>query len=397
MTAFRTNFLSAEQARELVEQHGTPLFVYSSAALRAQAQAMLGVAAPAGLTVRYAMKANPHLDILQVLREQGIKIDASSGYEAETALSAGFEPGDILLTSQQLAHNLQDLVSKGLMFNATSLRQLEAYGQAFPGSKVGVRLNPGVGSGHSAKVTVGGAGSSFGIWHEYIPEVLAMAKKYKLTIERLHTHIGAGTDPAVWRAAAQISLELIKQFPEATIINLGGGFKVARMDDEHGTHIDEVETAIAAELAAYRQAGGRELHLELEPGTFMVANAGILIARVDDIVDTGAEGYNFLKLDTGMNDILRPSLYGAQHPIMLLPNASTESGNENVDYVVVGHNCESADLLTPAPGEPELLRPRRLPKSTVGDLVLIGGAGAYCASMAAHGYNSYPDAKEVLI
>lgn len=389
---FQTNFLSTDQAKELVARHGTPLYVYSKAKLQAQAQAMLGVAAPHGLTIRYAMKANPHPEILRVLREQGVKIDASSGYEAATAIAAGYAADDILLTSQQLAHNLQELVEQGVHFNATSLRQLETYGQAFPGTKVSVRINPGVGSGHSAKVTVGGAGSSFGIWHEYIPQVLELAKRYNLTIERLHTHIGAGTDPAVWRRAAQISLELIDQFPEATTINLGGGFKVARMDDEHGTHIDEVEAAILAELGDFQRTGGRELHLELEPGTFMVANVGILVARVDDIVDTGPEGYNFLKLDTGMNDILRPSFYGAQHPIALLADTT-----EEVDYVVVGHNCESADLLTPAPGESELLRPRRLPRAQVGDLVLIGGAGAYCAAMAAQGYNGFPSAQEVLV
>jgi diaminopimelate decarboxylase len=392
MNTFLTNFLSAKQAGELAEQHGTPLYVYSKTALAQQSRAMLGVSAPNGLTVRYAMKANPHPEILRTLREQGIKIDASSGYEAATAIATGYEPGDILLTSQQLAHNLRELVEQGVHFNATSLHQLEAYGQAFPGTKLSVRLNPGVGSGHSAKVTVGGAGSSFGIWHEYVPRVLELAQRYQLTIERLHTHIGAGTDPSIWQWAAQISLDLIKQFPDAGIINLGGGFKVARMDDEHGTHIDEVEAAIVAELGAFHQAGGRELHLELEPGTFMVANAGILIARVDDVVDTGPEGYRFLKLNTGMNDILRPSLYGAQHPMTVLSDNA-----EELDYVVVGHNCESADLLTPAPGEPELLRPRRLTKATVGDLVLIGGTGAYCAGMAAHGYNGYPSAKQIMI
>jgi diaminopimelate decarboxylase len=389
---FRTNFLSAKQASKLAREHGTPLFVYSKAALEAQAQAMLSVPAPHGLTIRYAMKANPHPEILRILRGQGVKIDASSGYEAEAALASGYAADDILLTSQQLAHNLRELVEQGVHFNATSLRQLEAYGQAFPGSKVSVRLNPGIGSGHSAKVTVGGSNSSFGIWHEYIPQVRELARRYGLTIERLHTHIGAGTEPAVWRRAAQISLDLIKQFPEAPIVNLGGGFKVARTDDEHDTHIDHVEEAIVAELGAFQRESGRQLHLELEPGTFMAANAGILIAAVEDIVDTGPEGHNFLKLNTGMNDILRPSYYGAQHPIALLSDSSDEE-----DYVVVGHNCESADLLTPAPGEPDVLQARRLPGAAIGDLVLIGGTGAYCAAMAAHGYNGFPSAKEVVV
>jgi diaminopimelate decarboxylase len=155
------------------------------------------------------------------------------------------------------------------------------------------------------------------------------------------------------------------------------------------SHIGQV---IADELTLFKSETGRELALELEPGTFMVANAGVLLSTVEDIVDTGADGFTFLKLDTGMNDILRPSLYGAQHPIGLLNTSS-----EQHDYVVVGHNCESGDLLTPAPGDPETLGPRTLNKANIGDLVAIGGTGAYCASMAAHGYNSFPSAHEVLI
>ena len=390
--SFRTNFLSTTQAHELAKEHSTPLFVYSRKFLEGQARAMLGVPAPHGLTVRYAMKANPHPEILRVLQGQGIKIDASSGYEAEAAMAAGYEPSDILLTSQQLVHNLRDLVTKGVQFNATSLHQLEAYGQAFPGSRVSVRVNPGVGSGHSAKVMVGGPNSSFGIWHEYVPQIHDLAQRYDLTIERVHTHIGAGTDPAVWRHAAQITLELTKLFKDVTTVNLGGGFKVARTGEEHGTDIVQVEETITAELGTFERESGRQLHLELEPGTFMVANAGILMARIDDIVDTGREGHTFLKLDTGMNDILRPSFYGAQHPIAVLSDAS-----EQADYIVVGHNCESADLLTSAPGKPEMLSPRRLPKATIGNLVLIGGTGAYCAAMAAHGYNGFPSARELIV
>ncbi len=389
---FRSNFLSSDQARELADQHGTPLFVYSKSVLQAQAQALLAVPAPFGFTARYAMKANSHPGVLRVLQEQGINIDASSGYEAEKALNLCFKPEQILLTSQQLANNLKQLVEQGVQFNATSLHQLESYGQIFAGTNISVRINPGIGSGHSAKTNVGGVTSSFGIWHEYIPKIHEICRQYNLKVTRMHTHIGSGTDPVIWQESTKVSLELIKQFPDATIINLGGGFKVGRLDDEHSTDMGVVGQAISKELSRFEGETGRQLHLELEPGTFMVANAGVLIARVDDVVDTGSQGFKFLKLDTGMNDILRPSLYGAQHPIAVLSTST-----EQVDYVVVGHNCESGDLLTPDPGEPEVLGPRTLNSSSIGDLVLIGGTGAYCASMAAHGYNSYPSASEIVI
>ncbi len=373
-------------------EHGSPLFVYSKAKLIAQAQQLLAIPAPFGLTIRFAMKANPHPAILEIFKQQGIQIDASSGYEAELARKCGFRPETILVTSQQLAHNLQDLVPAGIDFNATSLNQLEQYGRAFPGTSISVRVNPGIGSGHSAKTNVGGITSSFGIWHEYIPQIHELAKIHGLNIVRLHTHIGAGTDPAVWQQAALTSLRLIKKFPTATILNLGGGFKVGRMDDEHDADMGIIGTMLAQEVQKFKEETGRELHLELEPGTFLVANAGILVAQVEDIVNTGKNGYTFLKLNTGMNDILRPGMYGSQHPISVL-NDSTETK----DYVVVGHNCESGDLLTPVAGNPNLLQARKLNKAAIGDLVLIGGVGGYCASMAAHGYNSFPSAAEVVI
>jgi len=390
---FKSNFLTDEEAHALVGKFGTPLYVYSRKKLRDQAAIMRVVPAPYGLTIRYAMKANAHPGILKTFKEIGIKIDASSGYEAEEALACGFAGYDILLTSQQLAHNLERLVKKGVQFNATSLRQLEDYGRRFPQTEVSVRINPGIGSGHSAKTNVGGPTSSFGIWHEYIDKAKEIANNHHLAITRLHTHIGSGTDPEVWQQAARmISLQLVKRFPNVEILNLGGGFKVARTDDEQGADMHEIGVRLADELKLFAEETGRQLHLELEPGTFMAANAGLLLAEVDDITDTGSEGYTFLKLNTGMNDILRPSFYGAQHPIHIV----TDQQNEE-EYVIVGHNCESADLLTPASGQADILGPRRLPKACVGDIVVIGGAGAYCASMATHGYNSFPSARQVLI
>ncbi len=392
MLSFKTNFLSNEQAEKLAGQHGSPVFVYSKSALAQQAKEMLSIPAPFGLTIRYAMKANPFQPILKFFKSHNIAIDASSAYEVEKALEAGFKPQDILLTSQQLAHNLKEIVEQGVKFNATSLHQLEEYGKLFPGSEVSLRINPGIGSGHSAKTNVGGASSSFGIWHEYIPKVHEIANKYNLTITRLHTHIGSGADPRVWQEALRTTLSLIKNFPAATTLNLGGGFKIARMDDETGCDMQEIGATLAGELKAFAKETGRKLHLELEPGTFLVANAGILLAQVDDIVDTGKKGYSFLKLNTGMNDILRPSLYGAQQPIAVLNDSK-----ETKSYVVVGHNCESGDLLTPEPGQPETLATRTLNQANIGDIVLIGGSGAYCASMSAHGYNSFPSAKQVLV
>jgi diaminopimelate decarboxylase len=139
---------------------------------------------------------------------------------------------------------------------------------------------------------------------------------------------------------------------------------------------------------------GRQLHFEIEPGSFLMANTGAVLARVQDVVDTGVDGYNFLKLDCGMTEILRPSLYGAQHPIDILQESPSGTSRP---VVVVGHCCESGDILTPGPGDPEALAPRDLPEAAAGDFALIGGAGAYCSAMSARSYNSFPEAPEVLL
>ena len=145
----------------------------------------------------------------------------------------------------------------------------------------------------------------------------------------------------------------------------------------------------------FYKSTGRKIKLEIEPGTYLMANGGSLIATVQDITATGKGGYEFLKLDAGMPHILRPAMYGAQHPIVVVPQQGP--AGETRQYVAAGPCCESGDILTPGPGDPESLQPRSLTRASVGDLAVIEGAGAYCASMCAKNYNSFPEAAEVLI
>ncbi len=385
-------FLTPHEVEAVAELQGTPVFVYDQARLEAQADEALSFDAPYGLTVRYAMKANPNSHILRVFAEKGIGIDASSGYEAERAIRAGIDPDNISITSQELPKQLAALVEQGVDFNACSLRQLDEYGKLFPGTNVGVRINPGLGSGHSNRTNVGGPSSSFGIWHEYVDDVLALAKEHDLTIDRLHTHIGSGSDPEVWTRVAAMSLEQVKRFPDVTTIDLGGGFKVARMQEEIGTDLKTIAPVISAALEKFYEETGRKLKLEIEPGTFLVANAGTLITTIQDITDTGEAGHTFLKLDAGMTEVMRPSLYGAQHPIVVV----NDQPEEHKKYVVVGHCCESGDILTPQPGDPEAIDERLLQKADIGDLLVIEGVGAYCAYMSAQNYNSFPLSPEVM-
>ncbi|HKW92341.1 MAG TPA: diaminopimelate decarboxylase [Methylomirabilota bacterium] len=391
-TTGRRAVVTAEVAAEVRRRFGTPCYVYDRAALEASARAALAFPAPYGLTLRYAMKANPSRGVLALFRDLGLHVDASSDFEVERALRAGFGPERVQLTSQMPSRALPEHIARGVLFNACSLHQLEEFGRLAPGREVSVRVNPGLGTGSTKRTNTGGPASSFGIWHEAMGEVAAIAKRHDLRIRRLHSHVGSGTDPEVWKRCARMTLDLVSRLPEVATVNLGGGFKVGRMPEEPSVDMADVGAHVRRELESFRERDGRALHLEIEPGTFLVANAGVIVASCVDVADTGAEGYLFAKLDAGMPEITRPSLYGAQHPIDVLA-----TGRDQAPVVFVGPCCESGDILTPAPGDPEALMPRWVPRPQIGDLVLVGGAGAYCAGMATINYNSYPQAPEVML
>ena len=384
--------LSVEHAAQVRDRFATPCYVYVRGALEAAARRALAFPAPFGLTVRYAMKANPSRGVLELFRGLGLHIDASSDHEVERALRAGFPAGSIQLTSQMPSRRLAEHLARGVLFNACSLHQLEAFGLAAHGQSVSVRMNPGLGSGSTNRTNTGGPASSFGIWHEHLGEVKAIAERFDVKITRLHSHIGSGTDPEVYKRVTRMTLDLAAKLPDVGVVNLGGGFKVGRMPGEPSADLADVGAHVAQELTAFRDRDGRPLRLEIEPGTYLVANAGLVVATCVDVVDTGHDGYVFAKLDTGMPEVTRPSLYGAQHPIHVLAQ-----GREEADVIFVGPCCESGDILTPAPGDPEALAPRRVPRPQIGDLVIVGGAGAYCAAMSTINYNSYPQAPEVML
>ena len=385
-------FIDATRANEVLERFGTPCYVYDRSSLEAAARRALAFGGPYGFTLRYAMKANPSHGILEVFRALGLHIDASSDWEMDRALRCGFSADQIQLTSQMPSKRIAEIIDKGVRFNATSMHQLELVGSAAPGTRIAVRINPGLGSGSTNRTNTGGPASSFGIWHEYLDEVLAAAERHRLTIGTLHTHIGSGSDPEVWKSVTRMTLDLAARFPDVTTVNLGGGFKIGRMPGESSVDLEEVAAHVRAELEGFNQREGRELHLEIEPGTFLVALAGAVVSTCVDVVDTGSEGYLFAKLDTGMTEVTRPSLYGAQHPIEVLADV-----RPSADVIFVGPCCESGDILTPAPGDPEALAPRQVSRPEIGDLVVVGSAGAYCAAMSTINYNSYPQAPEVMI
>src|SRR5438094_1547161 len=220
-------FLTSAEAALVRERFGTPCYVYDRAALEAAARAALAFPQAFGFTLRYAMKANPSHAVLGLFRDLGLHIDASSDPEVERALGAGFAPARIQLTSQVPSRRLEEFVALGVLYNACSLHQLDRYGRAFPERAAIIRVNPGLGSGSTKRTNTGGPASSFGIWHAYLDEAKALAARHRLVIRGLHTHIGRGSVPRVWRGVALLGLGIGAGLPDFPPAGPGGGSKVA--------------------------------------------------------------------------------------------------------------------------------------------------------------------------
>lgn len=387
-------FLSKEQIQTIAGNYELPIYVYSEQKLIEYAQNMLSMPNAYGLSVRFAMKANSNQNILRLFNYKGIKIDASSEYEAYRALQVWIPAHDIELCGQEMPNDLAGLVNQGIEFLATSLHQLEEYGKLFPGTGIGIRVNPGEGSAAFKKISTGGRTSAFGIWFEYLDQVQAIATKYALKITKIHQHIGSENTPEAWVESAKMGLKICEQFPEVTVFNMGGGFKMAIMPNEKTADLQGIGNLVKTQFEDFFARTGRKLTLEVEPGKYLVINSCSVIAKIVDIVDTEPEkgGYTFIRTNTGMTEMPRPTMYGVQQPIHIIADAS-----QTKKYAVVGHCCESGDLLTCKLYANEEIEERELPQASIGDIIVFDGSGAYNASMSMKNYNSFPEVAELMI
>jgi diaminopimelate decarboxylase len=273
---------------------------------------------------------------------------------------------------------------------------IDQYGERSPGKPITLRINPGFGHGHSQKTNTGGSQSKHGIWHEQLGDCLVRAAKYRLTVAGLHMHIGSGTDlahlslvcGAMERAARVVG-------PSLKSISAGGGLPI---DYREGRQLIDV-AAYFALWGATRQrlAGefGHSLTLEVEPGRYLAAESGYLVSEIRAVKTAGEN--TFYLLDAGFNNLARPILYGAYHPMAICPaDAQSKPGKQRPmrEVVVGGPLCESGDIFTQEEGG--FVTRRSLPDAHVGDYLVIGCAGAYGYVMASN-YNSKPLAAEVLL
>lgn len=381
------NPFAPELLRRLAQAHGTPLWVYDAATVRERIDSLRPFD-----VIRYAQKANANLHLLRLMRAQGVRIDAVSPGEIERALAAGYEAAEIVFTADLIDETtLARVAGAGIAVNAGSVDMLEQLGPRSPGHAVWLRLNPGFGHGHSRKTNTGGEHSKHGIWHEDLPQALAVIARHRLQLVGLHMHIGSGVDYGHLEQVCAAMVGLARRVPlPLQAISAGGGLSVPYRDGEpriDTRHYFELWDAARRTLAAER---AQALTLEIEPGRYLVAESGVLLAEVRAVKRMGSR--RFALVDAGFNDLMRPALYGSHHEVRLLARDADRRPAQ--EQVLAGPLCESGDVFTQ--GEGGLVLDRALPQLQVGDLVAFENAGAYGASMSSN-YNTRPLAAEVLV
>jgi len=281
----------------------TPFYLYDESTIVQKCRDALSMPNAFGIDVRYAMKANSNMALLQLITNQGLHIDASSMNEVRRAAASGIHPGRILLTTQEVPEGADSvelgyMMANGLKYNVCSLRQLELIAKtARHGMPLSMRVHPGVGSGESSTRNTGDKYSCFGIHLTDLEKALKFADSKGLKFERVHVHIGSGGDPEKWRENIDRELGFVEQyFPDATVVNFGGGLREARMPDEKAADIKELGEYAKKRIQEFYQRTGRKLRMEIEPGTYIVANSGYLVTRVIDKKQTGEDGFRFLVL-----------------------------------------------------------------------------------------------------
>ncbi len=378
---------------ELARQFGSPTYVYDAAKIIERIADLKKFD-----VTRYAQKACSNLAVLDLMRRQGVVVDAVSAGEIHRAFAAGYkagaEPPQIFYTADIFDRAaLQMVVEHNIPVNAGSPDMIDQLGDAAPGRNITLRINPGFGHGHSRKTNTGGEQSKHGIWHEQLDDCLRRADHHGLTITGVHMHIGSGTDlEHLAHVGGALEKAALTVGRTVTSISAGGGLPVPYKAGQTYVDLERYFGIWDATRKRLEEKFGHKISLEIEPGRYLVAESGYLITEIRAIKRMGNN--TFYLVDAGFNDLARPILYGAYHPIAVVPSGGDGSGRAMQDVVVGGPLCESGDIFTQEEGG--FVCTRSLPAASVGEYLVIEVAGAYGFVMASN-YNSKPLAAEVLI
>ncbi len=369
--------------RELSQKYHTPLYIFSEQEIRDQCQQLKSAIPYENKQIRYACKALTLQAILQIVRSEGINIDAVSINEVKRAQRAGYNTDEILYTGEGASHLVfEELLEKGILINCSSIDQIRLIGRIKPGSSCSIRINPGEGHGATNKTNTGGPSSKHGIYHDQIDEVQRILKEYDLNLVGIHSHIGSESNLDHWLRIKDLTLNIAKQFDDIDFVDLGGGIPVVYKETDKPMPLQEWGEKLTESFSSFSDEYGKDIQLQIEPGRFIVASCGSLVAEIQNLKHT--PDYNFAIVNTGLNHNPRPSMYGSYHPISFM-GAEDRAMEGKRSYVVGGNLCESGDVFTvEADGT---LVPRDFPILEIGDLMVMGMVGAYTHSMKSE-YNS---------
>ena len=379
---------------EVAEKYGTPTWVYEKETIEKRISEVKCFD-----VIRFAQKANSNLAILNIMRKNGVVVDAVSAGEVVRAIKAGYttegrHPG-VVFTADVFDDDAIEVIRKyNVPVNVGSPDMIQQLADEGLNVDVTIRINPGFGHGHSQKVNTGGDISKHGIWHDQIEECVALGEKLGINVHGLHMHIGSGSDFKHLAEVCDAMVEAAKRFGKGLkVISAGGGLpipyrkeNIERIDVQAYYDLwDKARKAIEADV-------GHEVDLEVEPGRYLVAESGYLVTKIRSVKTQGEK--NFYLIDAGFNDLVRPSFYGAYHHITIVPAKGTELSDDAKDVIVGGPLCESCDVFTQ--GDGGLVETRLLPNAKVGDYLILHDAGAYGMVMSSN-YNTRKIAAEVLV
>lgn len=368
--------------KAIVQEFGAPVYIYDAGVITAQYNRLKSAFKNIeSLRLHYAVKANSNLSILRLMHQLGAGLDTVSIEEVRLGLLSGVAPENIIYTPNGVSfEELEQARNLGVQINIDNLSILEVFGQQYPETPVCVRINPHVMAGGNANISVGHIDSKFGISVHQVPHILRIVALTKMRINGVHMHTGSDIlDIDVFLHASEILFEVAKHFQELEFIDFGSGFKVPYKKDDVETPIEELGQKLSEKFNDFCQNMGKSITLSFEPGKFLVSQAGTFIAKVNVVKQTTST--IFAGVDSGLNHLMRPMLYGSYHDI---ENISNPKG-KNRFYSVVGYICETDTFGSN----------RQIAEITEGDLLAFHNAGAYCYSMSSN-YNSRLRPAEVL-
>ena len=377
--------IGGKSAVEIADEFGTPVYVVDEQRVRENYRNIHGAFSRfIDTKIHYACKANTSLAFLRILEQEGSGIDAVSIGEVLTCLKAGLTPDRIMYTGVSVSDaELKAVADTGVMINVDSACELERLASIAPCSDISFRITPGVGSGHSAKVTTGNKGAKFGIPLDEVISTYARAKDLGFNIRGIHAHIGSGGQTVEpFMDMMEVLIEIVNELKgigiDLEFIDMGGGIGVPYRPQEDEMDVGE----LAANLTAMIEDETDIKTLILEPGRYISADACVLLTRINDVKDAGTKKY--VGVDAGFNTLVRPAMYDSYHHVAV----ANKMGKACTDkYDIVGPICESGDYLA---------HDRVLPDPQPGDIVAVYDAGAYGFSMSSR-YNSRPLCAEVLV